>query len=256
MKTQFDEQLKQLDRDIHWDQQRNEKIKQNVLAEIGKQERKAWKFKPFVIASVSMAAFALFAFLVVGNMNPVNETPKPAEVENTRPFGEAEDTDKEKSMFEHEWGEFRDPLDDEDDVKLSEFGGSWTEEDMLNDLSAGIILAHRQLKKFVEGDWNPDYDSLEDEQIYLDLSLYIGQASTAAYHLSADNYLYVDLVNVHSVLGEAYRNKDDAGMTLAYQVVHDLDVAYNGFESDKDSFKVTLYRDATYDAVRSYLGRQ
>jgi len=164
--------------------------------------------------------------------------------------------EEENSIIEYEWGEISDEPGHEDEVKLTEDRSSWTDEEMLNDLSAGIILAHRQLAKLAEGEWKPTYSSQEGSDIFRDLTTYVGQASTAAFHLRADNYLYVDLMNLNSVLGEAFRNEDDAGLLLAYQVVHDLDVAYNGFESDQDSFEVTLYRDATYDVVRSYLGRE
>ncbi|MCL7749218.1 hypothetical protein [Halalkalibacter alkaliphilus] len=251
MKTQFDERLKQIDDDIQWNKQRNQKVKNEIIAEIEKHERKPSILKHTLIYSSSLIAFAIFAFLIVVNITPINESQRPSDEEITNPI-----LDEDVMEEENEWIESDNELDIEDGVKMTEDRSTWTEEEMLNDLSAGIILTHRQLTKFVEGEWVPDYHSAEDQQIISDLFSYVSRAGTAAFHLSADNYLYVDLMNLNSVLGEAFQNQDDDGLLLAYQVVHDLDVAYNGFEEDKGPFGVTLYRDATYDVVRTYLGRQ
>jgi hypothetical protein len=255
MKTQFDEQLRQLDDDIQWNQQRNQKVKKEIVDEIEQYERKPSITKHTLVYTSSILAFALFAFLIGVNMISINNNERSSNEKNMEPIIE-EDTTDENNIEENEWIETEDELDLEGEVKLTEDRSTWTEEEMLNDLSAGIILTHHQLTKFVEGEWSPDYHTVEDQQIISDLFSYVSRAGTAAFHLSADNYLYVDLMNLNSVLGEAFQNQDDDGLLLAYQVVHDLDVAYNGYEDDKGPFGVTLYRDATYDVVRTYLGRQ
>ncbi|KHF39161.1 hypothetical protein [Halalkalibacter okhensis] len=251
MKTQFDEQLKKLDSDIRWNQQRNLKVRRDIEAEIGKMQTKNPFIKNLLVYSSTIVAFALFAVMIGLSLTSINDSQSPSSevpIVDSEEEGPLDD--------EQNWVETEDESDPEDDVKMTENRNSWTDEEMENDISAGIILTHRQLTKFVEGEWVPDYNTLEGQQEFSQLHSYISQASTAAFHLSADNYLYVDLMNLNSVLGEAFQNKDDEGVLLAYQVVHDLDVAYNGFEPDQGPFGVTLYRDATYDVVRSYLGRE
>ncbi|WP_034747960.1 hypothetical protein [Halalkalibacter wakoensis] len=250
MKTPFDDRLKQLDGDIQWNEQRKYKVKQELEAEMGKLESKSPMMKPVFVYTSSLVAFVLL--LVVGfNMLTMSDQQTPSDEGNIPPVVEEDVVEEDNYIDEKE-----EEIDSEDDVKMTEDRSTWTEEEMENDISAGITLTHRQLTKYVDGEWTPEYRTDEDQQIMMELFSTISQASTAAFHTGADNYLYVDLMNVNEVLGEAFRTEDEEGLRLAYQVLHDLDVAYNGYEPDLGPFEVTLYRDATYDVVRAYLGRE
>ncbi|RKQ33963.1 hypothetical protein [Oceanobacillus halophilus] len=249
MKTPFDKSLKQLEHDISWNESRKQQTKIKLVEEMQKTGRKQ-KPKGQLAYYSSIAMFLLVASI---GLNYLLNTTPPIDQSITHVEKQTGISLKEKWL--PAFIQQKNVLET-DSLQLTKDYSERTEETMKRDVEVAIHILYLQLEKLEEGKWDPDFDREKDHIIFSDMISAANQASTAAHLLDLDNWLYADLYNISPLIAEARDKKDIDGLVLAYQLVHDLHVAYNGYESDEPSYGVTLYRDANNDSIREYLGRK